>query len=265
MRLEGKVAIVTGATKGIGRIIAAALAAEGAKVVVAGRTAKRGEEVAANIRAAGGQAVFVQADVGDEASTRQIVQAAVDEFGSLTTLVNNAAPTHLLQDGRFLADVDLELWDGVLRVALTGSMLMAKFAIPHLAAAGGGTIVNISSDAAVRASAGLAAYCASKAALNALTRSIAVEYAPQNIRANSIQVGQILPPQAIEFVTSDPLMGPKLEAAHRLRLGRREDIAGGVVYLASDEASFVTGTTLVIDGGASAMTNLLASELFPNA
>jgi NAD(P)-dependent dehydrogenase (short-subunit alcohol dehydrogenase family) len=262
VRLQGQVAIVTGATKGIGRIIAAALANEGAKVVVTGRTAKRGEDVAASIRAAGGEAMFIQADVGDEDSTKLVVQQAIDAYGTLTTLVNNAAPTDLLQRGTMVGEIDLGVWDAVLRVTLTGAMLMSKHAIPHLTAAGGGTIVNISSDAGVRATIGLSPYCAAKAGLNALTRSIAVEYAPVNIRSNAIQVGQILPPQAVGPISSDPNLGPRLRAAHRLRFGRREDIAAAVVYLASDEASFVTGTTIPIDGGASVMTNLLGMELF---
>jgi NAD(P)-dependent dehydrogenase (short-subunit alcohol dehydrogenase family) len=265
MRLQGQVAIVTGATKGIGRIIAAALAAEGAKVVVTGRTVKRGEAVAAAIQATGGEAMFIQADVGDEASTQMVIERTVDAYGALTTVVNNAAPTDLLQRGKLVGDIDLGDWDAVLRVTLTGPMLMSKYAIPHLTAAGGGTIVNISSDAGVRATLGFAHYCAAKAGLNALTRSIAVEYGPVNIRSNAIQVGQILPPQAVDPISSDPVLGPRLRAAHRLRFGRREDIAAAVVYLASDEASFVTGTTIPVDGGASVMTNLLGMELFSDS
>lgn len=262
MKLQGQVAIVTGATKGIGRVIAAALAAEGSKVVVTGRTVKRGEEVAANIRSAGGEAIFIEADVGSEDSAVDVIQGAVEEFGSLTTLVNNAASTDLLQRGDMVADVTLADWDAVLRVTLTGAMLMSKHAIPHLATAGGGAIVNISSDGGARATPGFSSYSAAKAGLNALSRSIAIEYGPMNIRCNAVQVGQILPPQAVDAVSSDPVLGPQLRAAHRLRLGRREDIAAAVVYLASEDASFVSGTTIPVDGGASAMTNLLAGELF---
>ncbi|MGD9793520.1 MAG: SDR family NAD(P)-dependent oxidoreductase [Acidimicrobiia bacterium] len=253
---------MTGATKGIGRVTAAFLAAEGAKVVITGRTVKRGEEVVANITAAGGEAMFIAADVGSEQSTKSVIAQTVAAYGSLTTVVNNAAPTDLLQKGDLIGDTELDHWDAVLRGTLTGAMLMSKYAIPHLTAAGGGTIINISSDAGARATIGMAAYCASKAAMNSLTRSLSVEYAPANIRANSIQVGQILPPAAIGMVSNHPVMGPKLAAAHRLRLGQREDIAAAVVYLASDEASFVSGVTLPVDGGASVMTNLLAMELF---
>jgi meso-butanediol dehydrogenase / (S,S)-butanediol dehydrogenase / diacetyl reductase len=262
MRLQGKVAIVTGSTKGIGRIIAASMATEGASVVITGRTVKRGEEVAANIRAGGGEAMFIQADVGSEESAVDVIARTVDRYGSLTTLVNNAAPTDLLQKSPLIGDTELDHWNAVIRGTLTGAMLMSKHAVPHLAAAGGGSIVNISSDAGTRATVGMAAYCASKAGMNALTRSLAVEYGPLNIRANSIQVGQILPPQAVEKFATHPVLGPRLQASHRLRLGLREDIAGAVLYLASDEAGFVTGVTLPVDGGASVMTNLLSTELF---
>jgi NAD(P)-dependent dehydrogenase (short-subunit alcohol dehydrogenase family) len=191
-----------------------------------------------------------------------VVDTTISTYGSLTTVVNNAAPTELLRRPADVAEVSLEDWDAVLRVTLTGAMLMSKHAIPHLIAAGGGTIINISSDSGARAAAGLSAYCAAKAGLNALTRSIALEYAPVNIRSNSIQVGQILPPQSVDLISSHPVLGPKLLAAHPLRLGRREDIAGAVVFLASDEASFVNGTTIPVDGGASSVTNLLSGELF---
>src|ERR1700722_16239642 len=155
MRLQGQVAIVTGATKGIGRIIAAALASEGAKVVVTGRTAKRGADVVAGIRSAGGEAAFIQSDVGDESSTRAVIDETISTYGSLTTVVNNAAPTELLRRPANVGDVSLEDWDAVLRVTLTGAMLMSKYAIPHLIAAGGGTVINISSDSGARAAAGL--------------------------------------------------------------------------------------------------------------
>lgn len=191
-----------------------------------------------------------------------VIEQTVATYGSLTTLVNNAAPTDLLQQGKMVAELGVAEWDAVLRVTLTGPMMMSKYAIPHLTAAGGGAIINISSDAGVRATIGFSAYCAAKAGLNALSRSIAVEYGPANIRCNSIQVGQILPPQAVGAVSADPVLGPRLQAAHRLRFGRREDIAAAVVYLASDEASFVSGTTIPVDGGASVMTNLLGMELF---
>ncbi len=265
MGLEGKVAIVTGSTKGIGRVIAATLAAEGAKVVVAGRSEKRGESVALAIRESGGEAIFVPTDVSQESDTEALVQAAVDEYGTVTTLVNNAASTDLLESSDdVVGKVELAAWEKVLRITLTGTMLMSKHVIPPMIEAGGGSIINISSDAAFRAAPGLSAYGAAKAGVNSLTRSIAVEYGQHNIRANAIVVGMILPPQAVELFESDPVLAAKLRSGRAVpRLGRREDVAGGVVYFASDAAEYVTGTMLPIDGGSSIMTNILGkAEIF---
>lgn len=262
MRLQGKVVIVTGATKGIGRVIAATMADEGAKVVITGRTVKRGEAIVDDLRKNGGDAMFVAADVGNPEDAKKSVQAAIDTYGKLTTLVNNAAPTDLLaRADSTVADISLDAWNDVIKVTLTGAMLMSKYSIPRMVEAGGGSIINISSDAADRASRAMAAYSAAKAGLNSLTRSIALENGAQNIRANTILVGQIMPPQALGVLEAHPIFGPHVRAAHLTRLGRREDIAAGVVYLASDEAGFVTGAAIPIDGGARIISNLLGKEL----
>lgn len=265
MRLEGKVAIVTGATKGIGRVIAAMMAAEGAKIVLAGRTITRGDEMVKAIRAAGGEATFVRADIGNEDDVRAVVQAAIDTYGTLTTLVNNAASTDVVNKGDgSIVDVTLDAWDTIIRVTLTGTMLMSKYAIPRMIEAGGGAIVNISSESSYRPPAEMAAYSAAKAAVNSLTRSIAVDFGQQGIRANAIITGMILPPLVVPVFQADPVVGPKLRAQHLVpRPGRREDVAAGVVYLASDESGFVTGTELTIDGGGSTMSNILTkAEIF---
>ena len=166
LRLDGKVAIVTGSTKGIGRVIAARFAAEGAKVVVAGRSVQRGEDVAAAIRDRGGSAIFVPADVSDEAQVETLIARTVDTYGALTTLVNNAASTDLLQRGDDqVTNVDLASWEKVIRTTLTGTMLMCRQAIPRMIDAGGGSIVNISSDSSQRAASGFAAYGAAGAAV----------------------------------------------------------------------------------------------------
>jgi NAD(P)-dependent dehydrogenase (short-subunit alcohol dehydrogenase family) len=259
MRLEGKVAVITGSTKGIGRVIASTMAAEGAKVVLAGRTVPRGEAMVESIKDAGGDAVFVPADVGNEDDVNKVVQTAVDRFGKLTTLVNNAASTDLINraDAR-LTDVSLDAWDKVLHVTLTGAMLMSKQAIPRMIESGGGSVVNISSEGSYRPDPEMAAYAAAKGGMNALTRSIAVAYGRQNIRANTIITGMILPPQSLPLFEADPVVWEKLNSQHlTTRLGRREDIAAGVVYLASDEAGFVTGVELPIDGGSAIMSNLI--------
>jgi meso-butanediol dehydrogenase / (S,S)-butanediol dehydrogenase / diacetyl reductase len=263
-RLDGKVAIVTGGTKGIGRVIAAVMAAEGAKVVVTGRTVKRGEQVVANIREQGGDAIFVPTDVGDPAAAAAAVQASIDTYGKLTTLVNNAASTDMLRvHDDTVTEVSVEAWDRVLRVTLTGSMLMAKYAIARMIEGGGGSIINISAGSSERPMAGLSAYSAAKSAMNSLTRSIAVEYGGQNIRCNSILVGMIIPPGAIDMFESHDVFGPRLRAAHLTRLGRREDIAYGAVYLASDESGFVTGTLIPIEGGERIISTLIGkNEIF---
>jgi NAD(P)-dependent dehydrogenase (short-subunit alcohol dehydrogenase family) len=258
MRLDGKVAIVTGSTKGIGRVIATTFAAEGARVVVAGRSLQRGEDVVAGIRDSGGDAIFVRTDVSDEAQVEALITRTVDTYGKLTTLVNNAASTDLLQRGDDeVTNVDMTSWEKVIRVTLTGTMLMCREAIPRMIDSGGGSIVNISSDSSLRAANGFAAYGAAKSGVNSLTRSIAVECGHHNIRANTIIVGLILPPQAVGVFEADPLLDAKLRAGRTLpRLGRREDVAGAAVYFASDDAEYVTGTMLSVDGGASVMTNV---------
>jgi NAD(P)-dependent dehydrogenase (short-subunit alcohol dehydrogenase family) len=253
-RLQGKVALVTGATRGIGRVIATTFAAEGAHVVLVGRTVDEGENARADIEAAGGRAVYVQADVGNEADVKAAVETAVARFGRLTTLVNNAAATHLpgLPD-RGDAGVG-ELHDAVLaetlRTNLWGLVWSCKHAIAAMIDAGGGSIVNISSGVATKGAPMMDAYTATKGAMNALTRSMAVGYAKQRIRVNAISTGLIESGASIEALLADPAKRQWLEQVIPLPyFGTPQDIAWGCVYLASDESRYVTGTVLPIDGG----------------
>ena len=237
--------LVTGSTSGIGRVVAQLCAREGARVGVHGRNVARGESVAQEIAAAGGTAAFFPADLADEAAATALVDAVAAHFGGLSVLVNNAAsgtggdsPT-----GRF----DTAVWERVLRINLTSAAWLCRAAIPHMQTARHGSIVNVSSRQAERASAGLAPYVASKGGLNALTRAIAVEYAREGIRCNALSVGYVVNERRDAGMT--PEQRARLEGMHLTRLGRPEDVAYAVVYLASRESEFVTGALLPVDGG----------------
>jgi NAD(P)-dependent dehydrogenase (short-subunit alcohol dehydrogenase family) len=254
MRLQGKVALVTGATKGIGRGIARRFASEGAAVVLAGRTAEQGRAAEAEIRQSGGRALFVQTDIGKEPDVVRAVRTAVDEFGSLTTLVNNAAATHLvgmpgLGDTR-VSELPNEVLAESIQTNVWGLVWCCKHSIPHMIQAGGGSIINISSGVAVRGAPQMDAYTATKGSMNALSRSLAVEYAKQRIRVNTISTGFIESGEQTSEMLSLPGQREWLENAIPLPyFGVPDDIAWGCVYLASDEARYVTGAELAIDGG----------------
>lgn len=247
MRLPGETALVTGSTAGIGRAIAVRFAAEGARVAVTGRDAARGTAVVAEIASAGGTAVFLPADLADETACAELVRRAADELGGLTLLVNNAAGG-ARRDGPVGA-VATDAWDEILRLNLTAPMWLCRAAIPQMLERDHGAIVNISTRQAERASRGLAAYIASKGGLNALARSIAVDYAAQGIRCNTISPGYVLNERRDAELT--PERRAELEAMHLTRLGTADDVAHAAVYLASHEAELVTGINLALDGGSS--------------
>lgn len=254
MRLAGKVALVTGATRGIGRTIAITFAREGARVVLAGRTVAAGEAVQAEIATAGGEALFVPTDIGREDDVVRAVRAAVERFGALTTLVNNAAATDLTGlPGRAdagLAEITDEAFAATVQTNLWGLFWCTKYAIAEMRRAGGGSIVNVSSGVATKGAPMMDAYTATKGAMNALTRSLAVGYAKERIRVNAISSGLIESGESITRLLADPARRRWLEESIPLPyFGAPEDIAWGCVYLASDESRYVTGTVLPIDGG----------------
>jgi NAD(P)-dependent dehydrogenase (short-subunit alcohol dehydrogenase family) len=252
MRLEGKVAIITGAASGIGRAAAQLFAAEGAGVVAADIN-EAGAAVAQEVTTQGGRAIFVQGDVSDAAVAGRAVETALQTYGQLDILYNNAGIAPLGQDG-MITTIDEADWDLILRVNLKSVFQCCRAAIPAIAESGGGAIVNTASITALLGHIGQDAYTASKGAIVALTRALAVEYAPQKIRVNVICPG-VVRTGITELMWSD--MVPKevfegVQRAHLTRLGVPEDIARAALFLASDDAAFVTGALFPVDGGFSA-------------
>ena len=250
MRLAGKVALITGGASGMGQSEAMIFAREGARVVVADLLEVEGRQVADKIAAGGGQARFVALDVTNEGGWEQAVETAVSAFGRLDVLVNNAGIS-----GTFDPDtLSTSAWDALMNVNAKGVFLGMKHAIPRMRAAGGGAIVNISSISGFVGQPMLhMAYNASKGAVRIMTKAAAVQYAQDNIRVNSVHPG-VLPPMRTSKVSADPEWRAKmLRAVPMKREGRVEEVANAVLFLASDEASYITGTELVVDGGYLAM------------
>jgi NAD(P)-dependent dehydrogenase (short-subunit alcohol dehydrogenase family) len=247
VRLAGERALITGSTSGIGRAIARRFAAEGAAVCVTGRDRTRGDQVVASIEADGGRACFIPAELRDEHGCDALVGEAAEALGGLTVLVNNAAGGEG-GDGP-VGEMTTDAWQAILTVNLTAPMWLTRAALVHLVGAGRGSIVNISTRQAERASRGFAAYIASKGGLNALTRSIAVDYADRGIRCNTISPGYVLNDRRDADI--DPERRTRYEGMHLTRLGIADDIAYAAVYLASAESGFVTGLNLQVDGGSS--------------
>jgi len=245
MRLENKVAIVTGAASGMGAATAVLFAQEGAKVVVADRLAAEGEQVVARITQAGGAARFQALDVTSEAEWERVVAATIAAYGKIDVLINNA--------GIAGSDPDLlsrQVWDNVMTINATGCFLGMRHVIPAMQKAKRGAVVNISSISGIAGQTMVhMAYNASKAAVRLMTKSAAVQFAKDGIRVNSVHPG-LMPPMRTSKLTADPTIRAKmLERVPMGRNGRVEEVAYANLFLASDEASYVTGTELVVDGG----------------
>jgi NAD(P)-dependent dehydrogenase (short-subunit alcohol dehydrogenase family) len=248
MRLQNKVALITGAGSGIGRATAELFAREGAKVVVADYDAEGGQLTVRSIKDRGGQAALVQADVSRASDAERMVRATLDAFGRLDILHNNAGifvkptPAHEMTE---------ELWDRVFDINIKGVWLGCKYAVPELIKAGGGAIINTASMAGIRARPYTSAYCASKGAVVMLTKTLAIELAPYNIRVNCICPGAVNTPLIHQLgITQEQAASQALADQPIARYARPEEIAQAVLYLASEtESSYVTGHALQIDGG----------------
>ena len=246
MRLENKVAIITGAASGMGAATARRFALEGAKVVVADMLEDDGKAVVASIAAAGGTAVFMALNVADEANWNAVAAATVAQFGKLDILVNNAgisgsAVNDLLETG---------IWERVMAVNCTGVFLGTAAAVPFMQKNGGGSIVNISSISGVVGQTMVhMSYNASKGAVRTMTKSTAVQFGKDNIRCNSVHPG-LMPPMRTSGATADPVVRAKMLRAVPLgRNGEVDEVANATLFLASDEASYITGAELYVDGG----------------
>ncbi|MFO1376905.1 MAG: SDR family oxidoreductase [Steroidobacteraceae bacterium] len=252
MKLDGKVALITGSTQGAGAQMARQFAAAGAAVVVTGRSAERGAAVVDEIRRAGGRAAFARADLTTESDVEAMARVPVSEFGGLHVLVNCAAPMDELTGGtdRAIADLPTENFRKFADIGIYGLFWTLKYAIPHMKTSGGGSIVNISSGVTTQGFAGMPAYTMTKGAMNALTLQIAVEYAGANIRCNAIIAGTISGGPTIDFLLNHPVAGPAMRAGLLTRVGTAADIANVAQFLASDASANMSGALVQVDGGA---------------
>ena len=248
MRLENKVALISGGARGMGAVEAMLFAKEGAKVVIGDMLEDEGRKTEAEFNEAGGECVFVSLDVSDESAWEKAVDEAVSRFGKLDILVNNAG----IYRAHNVEETSSEEWDQIMDINAKGVFLGTKAAIPELKKNGGGSIVNISSVAGLVGNHISSAYTASKGAVRLFTKSTAIQYASDGIRANSVHPGTIETPMTAALLATPEYRQDRMDRTPIGRLGTPEDVAYGVLYLASDEASFVTGAELVIDGGRTA-------------
>ncbi len=254
MRLAGKRALITGGGTGIGRATAELFAREGAAVMVSGRRKAELGETVRRVEAAGGRAGFVQGDVSSPADAERMVQETVTALGGIDVLVNNAG---IIVRNASVTSVSIEDWERLLRIDLTGVFLVSRFALLEMLKAGrGGSVVHVSSVAGIVGDPNLAPYNAAKGGVNLLTKNMALDYAPHGIRINAVCPGRIWTPMPqSRFKPGDDQKEILARWGKNIPLGRvgmPEDVARSILFLASDEASWVTGTWLVVDGGATA-------------
>lgn len=251
MHLRDKVAIITGGNSGIGRSTARLFAGEGAKVVVAARHARRGAAVVQEIEAKGGAAHFTSCDVRHADDCQRAVAAALQVFGSLDVLVNNAG---IIFRGRDALNTTLDEWEQSFAVNVRGAFLMSKYALPEMTRRGGGSIVNVASYYGLVGGRGVAAYCASKGALVQLTRAMALDHAGRGVRVNCVCPGSVQTPMIEEVWHDFGEDAPKIWAAkHPMgRVAQPEEVAQTILFLASSASSFMTGVAVPVDGGITA-------------
>jgi NAD(P)-dependent dehydrogenase (short-subunit alcohol dehydrogenase family) len=252
-RLHGRVAVITGAASGGGRATARRMAAEGAAVVIADLNGAAAEQAAAEIVDAGGRAVAFEADVRVEESIEAMVAHAVERFGRLDILHNNAADLSNESMGRdqMIADMDVEIWDRSMLVNLRGPMLGCKHALRHMVDAGHGVIINTTSTSALTGDTQRTAYGAAKAGLILLTKNVATQYGPYGVRCNAIAPGLMMSPIAVQNLSEDMQLDFRCERL-LADAGQPEDMAGLATFLASDDARYITGQVIVFDGGTTA-------------
>jgi NAD(P)-dependent dehydrogenase (short-subunit alcohol dehydrogenase family) len=253
--LDNQVAVITGASTGIGFSIAKRFGAAGARIVVTSRSAEAGAKAERSLRDEGVEAVFIQADVAAEDDVRRLMDKALAAFGSINILVNNAGPNGDAFAVGLLHDLPSPTFDQAMRVGAYGPYWCCKYALPHMIAAGGGSVLNISSVAAVRALSRIVAYAMAKAALEALTRQVANDYAPYAIRCNSLLVGTVRPgpadvstlPPGFDTSTIDATIAKTTMFGS---VGVYDDTAAAALFLVSPEGRYITGVSLPVDGGA---------------
>jgi NAD(P)-dependent dehydrogenase (short-subunit alcohol dehydrogenase family) len=250
-RLDGKVALITGGASGMGMVASELFASEGAKVVLTDVADDAGEQVAQKIRADGGDATYVHSDVSSEADAKAMVDAAVGSYGGLTILYNNAGV--MLADDGSVDSTDEAIWDTTLAVNVKGVAHGCKYGIPAMIESGGGSVINVASFVAwMGAATSQTAYTASKGAVLAMTREIAVEYARKGIRCNALCPGPIDTPLLTELLSDPARRQRRFVHIPMGRLGRAEELANAALFLASDDSSYMTGTSLIVDGGITA-------------